>query len=77
MSDAIFVAKKVSSRLKISDKREIDKAAWRKPRGIKLTPSSRYIVGELHPLVKPRLNEQGAPCAKSRHFARDLRSLHM
>ncbi|UPK33132.1 NUDIX hydrolase [Bradyrhizobium sp. 186] len=43
VSDAIFVAKKVSGRLKIGDKREIDKAAWRKPRGIRLTPTSRYI----------------------------------
>lgn len=42
MSDAIFVAKKASGRLKIGDKREIDKAAWRKPRGIRLTPTSRY-----------------------------------
>jgi 8-oxo-dGTP diphosphatase len=47
MSDAIFVAKNVSSPLKISDKREIDKAAWRKPRGIELTPSSRYIRDKL------------------------------
>lgn len=30
MSDAIFVTKKVSGRLKIGDKREIDKAVWRK-----------------------------------------------
>src|SRR6266436_3123191 len=38
MSDAIF-----SGRLAIGDKREIDKATWRKPRGIRLTPTSRYI----------------------------------
>ncbi|WP_284274059.1 NUDIX hydrolase [Bradyrhizobium iriomotense] len=43
MSDAIFVAKKASGPLKIGDKKEIDKAAWRKPRGIRLTPTSRYI----------------------------------
>ena len=49
MSDAIFVAKKVSGRLKIGDKREIDKAAWRKPRGLRLTPTSRYICDELFP----------------------------
>lgn len=49
MSDAIFVAKKVSGRLKIGDKREIDKAMWRKPRGIRLTPTSRYIRDKLFP----------------------------
>lgn len=49
MSDAIFVAKKVSGRLKIGDKREIDKAAWCKPRGLRLTPTSRYIRDKLFP----------------------------
>jgi 8-oxo-dGTP diphosphatase len=49
MSDAIFVAKKVSGRLKIGDKREIDKAVWRKPRGVRLTPTSRYIRDKLFP----------------------------
>ncbi|WGD54113.1 NUDIX domain-containing protein [Bradyrhizobium sp. CB1650] len=49
MSDAIFVAKKVCGRLKIGDKRKIDRAAWRKPRGIRLTPTSRYIRDKLFP----------------------------
>lgn len=49
MSDAIFVAKKVSGRLKIGDKWEIDKAVWRKPRGVRLTPTSRYIQDKLFP----------------------------
>lgn len=49
MNDAVFVAKDVSGRLKIGDKREIDRAAWRKPRGIKLTPTSRYIRDKLFP----------------------------
>ena len=49
MSDAIFVAKNVSGRLKIGDKKEIDKAAWCKPRGIRLTPTSRYIRDRLFP----------------------------
>jgi 8-oxo-dGTP diphosphatase len=43
MSDAIFVTAKASGRLAIGDKQEIDKAAWRKPRGVRLTPTSRYI----------------------------------
>jgi 8-oxo-dGTP diphosphatase len=46
---AIFVAKKVSGPLKIGDKKEIDKATWRKPRGIRLTPTSRYIRDKLFP----------------------------
>lgn len=49
MSDAIFVASKVAGRLKIGDKKEIDKAIWRKPRGIRLTPTSRYIRDKLFP----------------------------
>ncbi|MGL3108116.1 MULTISPECIES: NUDIX hydrolase [unclassified Bradyrhizobium] len=49
MSDAIFLTKKVSGPLKIGDKREIDRAAWRKPRGLKLTPTSRYIRDKLFP----------------------------
>ena len=49
MSDAIFVAKKASGPLRIGDKNEIDNAAWRKPRGIRLTPTSRYIRDKLFP----------------------------
>jgi ADP-ribose pyrophosphatase YjhB (NUDIX family) len=47
MSDAIFVATQASGRLAIGDKQEIDKAAWRKPRGVHLTPTSRYIRDKL------------------------------
>jgi len=49
MSDAIFVTKSASGRLDIGDKKEIDKATWRKPRGIRLTPTSRYIRDKLFP----------------------------
>jgi 8-oxo-dGTP diphosphatase len=52
MSDAIFIASKASGRLDIGDKEEIDKAIWRKPRGIRLTPTSRYIRDELFPKGK-------------------------
>jgi 8-oxo-dGTP diphosphatase len=52
MSDAIFVAKKASGRLDIGDKKEIDKATWCKPRGIRLTPTSRYIRDKLFPKGK-------------------------
>jgi ADP-ribose pyrophosphatase YjhB (NUDIX family) len=49
MSDAVFVARKASGPLTIGDKKEIDKATWRKPRGIQLTATSRYIRDKLFP----------------------------
>jgi 8-oxo-dGTP diphosphatase len=49
MSDAIFIASKASGRLKIGDKNKIDRAIWRKPRGIRLTPTSRYTRNKLFP----------------------------
>ena len=49
MSDAIFIAKKASGHLLIGDKKEIDRATWRKPRGLRLTPTSRYIRDKLFP----------------------------
>jgi hypothetical protein len=49
MSDAIFIANKASGHLAIGDKKEMDKATWRKPRGIRLTPTSRYIRDRLFP----------------------------
>ena len=52
MSDAIFVAKKVSGPLTIGDKKEIDRAIWRKPRRIRLTPTSRYVRDKLFPRGK-------------------------
>ena len=52
MNDAIFVAAKATGRLMIGDKKEIDKAIWRKPRGLRLTPTSRYIRDKLSPKSK-------------------------
>jgi 8-oxo-dGTP diphosphatase len=49
MSDAIFIAKKASGPLSIGDKREIDRAVWRKLRGVRLTATSRYIRDRLFP----------------------------
>ena len=49
MSDAIFITNKPAGMLKIGDKREIDRASWRKPRGIGLTPTSRFIRDKLFP----------------------------
>ena len=52
MNDAIFVAAKATGRLMIGDKKEIDKAIWRKPRFLRLTPTSRYIRDKLFPKPK-------------------------
>jgi 8-oxo-dGTP diphosphatase len=49
MSDAIFIAKTAKGRLDIGDKKELDRAAWHKPRGVRLTPTSRYIRDRLFP----------------------------
>lgn len=49
MSDSIFIAEKTTGSLAIGDKHEIDRAIWRKPRGIRLTPTSRYIRDRLFP----------------------------
>lgn len=49
MSDAIFIADKVSGELDIGDAKELDRAVWRKPRRIRLTPTSRYIRDKLFP----------------------------
>jgi 8-oxo-dGTP diphosphatase len=49
MNDAIFIAEKASGRLAIGDKKEIDRARWCKPRGVRLTATSRYIRDKLFP----------------------------
>ncbi len=49
MSDAIFIAKTAKGRLDIGDKKELDRAVWHKPRGLRLTPTSRYIRDRLFP----------------------------
>lgn len=54
MSDAIFIAKTAKGRLSIGDKKEIDRAAWQKPRGIRLTATSRYIRDRLFPRKQRR-----------------------
>jgi 8-oxo-dGTP diphosphatase len=52
MSDAIFITRKASGSLTIGDKKEIDRAAWCKPRGLRLTPTSRYIRDKIFPKRK-------------------------
>jgi 8-oxo-dGTP diphosphatase len=52
MSDAIFIADKATGLLKIGDERELDRAAWRKPHGVRLTATSRYIRDKLFPKIR-------------------------
>lgn len=47
MSDAIFLADDIEGTLVIGDPREIDRAEWRKPWGLRLTPTSRFIRDQL------------------------------
>ena len=49
MSDAIFITNRAAGVLKIGDRQEIDRASWRKPRGVRLTPTSRFIRNRLFP----------------------------
>ena len=59
MSDAIFVTRKVRGELLIGDTKEIDRAGWYKPRGVRLTPTSRYVRDRLFPGGK-RIAERAA-----------------
>ena len=47
MSDAVFLAEQAKGRLTIGDEQELLKAEWRKPWGLRLTPTSRQIRDEL------------------------------
>ena len=47
MSDAIYFTRGAKGTLTIGDRREIDKAEWRRPWKLKLTPTSRYILSRL------------------------------
>jgi len=47
MSDAVFLAERAKGRLTIGDEQEIVKAEWRRPWGLRLTPTSRHIRDEL------------------------------
>ena len=47
MSDAIYFTRGSKGTLTIGDRREIDKAEWRRPWKLKLTPTSRYILSRL------------------------------
>lgn len=47
MSDAIYFTRGARGSLRIGDRREIDKAEWRRPWKLTLTPTSRYILNRL------------------------------
>lgn len=47
MSDAIYCTRGARGSLTIGDRREIDKAEWRRPWKLRLTPTSRYILKRL------------------------------
>ena len=47
MSDAIYFTRGARGSLTIGDRREIDKAEWRRPWKLTLTPTSRYILNRL------------------------------
>jgi ADP-ribose pyrophosphatase YjhB (NUDIX family) len=49
MNDAIFLGRRVRGDLKIGAPREIDRAEWREPWGVRLTPTSRFIRDLLFP----------------------------
>lgn len=53
MNDAIFVSTAATGSLEIGDKKEIDRAVWSKPYGIRLTPTSRFIRNRLFPKKTP------------------------
>jgi 8-oxo-dGTP pyrophosphatase MutT (NUDIX family) len=54
MSEAIFITKHAKGSLAIGDPREIDRAVWQNPRGLRLTETARYIRDKLFPKPKPK-----------------------
>jgi ADP-ribose pyrophosphatase YjhB (NUDIX family) len=40
---AVFIARMLEGSLRIGDRRELKRAAWKKPKGKRLAPNSRYI----------------------------------
>lgn len=43
MSDAIYFCRQAGGKLRVGDRREITRAEWRRPWGVRLTPTSRYL----------------------------------
>jgi 8-oxo-dGTP diphosphatase len=47
MSDAVYLCREASGKLRIGDRHEITRAEWRRPWGVRLTPTSRYLRDRL------------------------------
>ena len=47
MSDAVFLARKAKGILTIGAPKEIDRAAWRNPWKLALTPTARHVRDRL------------------------------
>jgi 8-oxo-dGTP pyrophosphatase MutT (NUDIX family) len=43
MSDAIYLCRAASGKLRVGDRHEIKRAEWRRPQRLRLTPTSRYL----------------------------------
>jgi ADP-ribose pyrophosphatase YjhB (NUDIX family) len=43
MSDAIYLCRAASGKLRVGDRHEIKRAEWRRPWRLRLTPTSRYL----------------------------------
>jgi 8-oxo-dGTP diphosphatase len=47
MSDAIYFCRQAVGSLRVGDHRELDRAEWRQPWRLRLTPTSRYLRDRL------------------------------
>jgi len=47
MSDAVYFCRQAVGKLRVGDHHEIDRAEWRQPWGVRLTPTSRYLRDRL------------------------------
>jgi 8-oxo-dGTP diphosphatase len=47
MNDAIFLVTSITGKLAIGDDGEIDRAEWREPFRVRLTPTSRFVRDQL------------------------------
>jgi 8-oxo-dGTP pyrophosphatase MutT (NUDIX family) len=47
MSDAVYFCRRAVGKLRVGDHQEIDRAEWRQPWGVRLTPTSRYLRDRL------------------------------
>src|SRR6516165_8617666 len=47
MSDAVYFCRQAVGKLRVGDPHEIDRAEWRRPWRLRLTPTSRYLRDRL------------------------------